>query len=92
MTLRTLDKNNNVSVGDGTEPLKDYNGIAWYYKGYNFSAVFDHETDTHIVYKVTRDYHNGGNHIVYYTHITNANAMVMTLDDLYYFIMADFIK
>ena len=91
MTLRTLDKNNNVSVAYGDEPLKDYNGIAWYFKGYNFSTVFDHETDTHVVYKVTRDYH-GANHVVWYTHITITNAMTMTIDDLYYYVMSEFLK
>lgn len=93
MTLRTLDKNNNVSIAYGDGPLKDYNGIAWYYKGYYFSAVFDHETDSHVVYKVTRDHYiDGKNRIVYYTHITITNAMKMTLDNLYYFIMSDYIK
>lgn len=89
MILRTIDKNNNMTIAYGNEPLKDYNGIAWCFRGYNYSAVFDCEKDTHIVYKVTRDYH-GANHVVWYANIIKANVMTMTIDDLYYYIMSEF--
>lgn len=88
MIIRGIDHNQNVVICDGSEMLHDFNGLIFTYHGTSFKCTYDDNDETHIKWMITRRKY-GGKPVIYYVNLLIRLAVDMTVDDMYYYILAD---